>query len=967
MGYLLKEALKTLCGVNQWSYAVFWKIGCQNPKLLIWEECYYGPASCLGLPGISGNGNSEITFQDNNASSVSADTLNLRSGVRAGDKVHLLVNKMMMDNHVNIVGEGLVGRVAFTGNYQWILSENYYSEAHPPEVLKEICQQFSAGMQTITVIPVLPHGVVQFGSYLTMAENMGFVNDVVSLVLQLGYVPGVLQSENYATKELASKIGVPVCPGYSIPEQLPLESNVINASSFIADSFNYVGCSAQTSVFDSQISFSLAGEIQNEMQSSVPAFQASNSSPCHLKPHDCHEEAKKSRAVQLDFSSQNQFMNRVPKAEVIPSNSDMWMNQHSSLHIPWSVKDTSSCSSSTLNHGSIRCAEQNILSDNGSQGHFINPVPTGILSSAIRTNSGLISSSNEDSVRLLSVEANGLCQGESSNMKPVLGIDSLSDGNRAACGNITSKHPTSSGLKILNLSKTEASFSDSVDHLTTNSLLAYCSGSKHHNMNMKFAQSELNPCKEEREQNIIHAHDISLTQHNEHLNIAELMPRFIEDHRKHKSEGQSHPVNNTNYDDACVQPQSGDDLFDVLGADFKNKLFSSCWNSRLRNESATNTHNWDKNNSPSKKSLASSEIYSSSQGNSDSGIFSFTGTDHLLDAVVSKVHPSAKQSLDDNVSCGTTLTNTSSSSASKASLPYGRFGVSDHVKGELLGIPKYLAKAGAMSLNPLRTGSSKEDSGNCSQGSSIYDSWIEKGHNMKQNTSVATGYSNKPHETSKTNRKRLKPGENPRPRPKDRQMIQDRVKELREIVPNGAKCSIDALLERAIKHMLFLQSVTKHADKLKQTAESKIISNDGGLLLKDNVGGATWAYEVGSQSMVCPIIVEDLNQPHQMLVEMLCEERGLFLEIADIIRGLGLTILKGFMETRNDKIWARFAVEANRNVTRMEIFLSLVRLLEQDAKSGVPQPNNISNDNMMVQEFHQAASVPATGRSRSFQ
>lgn len=46
-----------------------------------------------------------------------------------------------------------------------------------------------------------------------------------------------------------------------------------------------------------------------------------------------------------------------------------------------------------------------------------------------------------------------------------------------------------------------------------------------------------------------------------------------------------------------------------------------------------------------------------------------------------------------------------------------------------------------------------------------------------------------------------------------------------------------------------------------------------------------------------------------MFLQMLCEERGLFLEIADFIRGLGLTILKGVMETRNDKIWARFAVE----------------------------------------------------------
>lgn len=44
---------------------------------------------------------------------------------------------------------------------------------------------------------------------------------------------------------------------------------------------------------------------------------------------------------------------------------------------------------------------------------------------------------------------------------------------------------------------------------------------------------------------------------------------------------------------------------------------------------------------------------------------------------------------------------------------------------------------------------------------------------------------------------------------------------------------------------------------------------------------------------------------------MLCEERGLFLEIADVIRGLGLTILIGVIETRNEKIWARFAVEVH--------------------------------------------------------
>ncbi|KAL6634910.1 hypothetical protein ACP70R_027581 [Stipagrostis hirtigluma subsp. patula] len=196
---------------------------------------------------------------------------------------------------------------------------------------------------------------------------------------------------------------------------------------------------------------------------------------------------------------------------------------------------------------------------------------------------------------------------------------------------------------------------------------------------------------------------------------------------------------------------------------------------------------------------------------------------------------------------------------------------------------------------------------------------------------------------AKVIKKRARPGESTRPRPKDRQLIQERVKELREIVPNSAKCSIDALLDRTIKHMLFLQSVTKYAEKIKQADEPKMISNDScavlndnssGVVLKDDAGsngGATWAYEVAGQTMVCPIIVEDLAPPGQMLVEMLCEERGFFLEIADTIRGFGLMILKGLMELRDGKIMARFLVEANKNVTRMDIFLSLVQLLQQNS------------------------------------
>ncbi|KAL0459997.1 UNVERIFIED_CONTAM: Transcription factor LHW [Sesamum latifolium] len=966
MGYLLKEALKTLCGVNQWSYAVFWKIGCQNPKLLIWEECYYEPASCSGL---SVNQNQETAFHDHNASWVSAETRSLQSYAQAEDRVHSLVNRMMMNNHVNIVGEGLVGRVAFTGNHQWILSENYYKEAHPPEVLKEVNLQFSAGMQTVAVVPVLPHGVVQFGSYLTIMENMAFLNDVTSLVLQLGYVSGILVPENYAAKEHAAKIGVPMCMGNSAPGALSLESDVINAPCSF-NSFNYVGNSGQTSMVDSQTSFAFDRETQNQLQPNGAAFQPSNSTSSLFRPQRYHQEAKIARAAKLDFSSSNQWVNGVAKAEVIPSNSEIWINRHASPYVRGSTLDLPSSSSSTLSGAAIRCSEPKILSGTSTQGHSSSNVSSGILMPALRVDSGLIYCSNDGSVGRASGEVSG--NGMGSNMEPISGV--VSDAKRASSGNISSEHPASAELKNVNFPKTEASDFDSVEHFTTNSLLGYGSGSKPCLMANKFENSELNACKGEREQNTTQAHNTSLPQYCEHLNMAELVPGFAEDDGKQKFGDQIHSVNNTKYDDAYVQPESGDDLFDVLGADFKSKLFSSCWNDCLTNESDSNMHNWDKNNLPSTKSLASSDIYSTSQANSDSGIFSSTGTDHLLEAVVlSKSHPSAKQSMDDSVSCRTTLTNTSSSSAPNTSLPYGRFGLSEQMKGELFGVPKYLAKAGAMSSCSLRTGSPKEESGTYSQGSSIYgsqiSSWIEKDQKAKQSNSVSTGYSKKPDETSKPNRKRLKPGENPRPRPKDRQMIQDRVKELREIVPNGAKCSIDALLERTIKHMLFLQSVTKHADKLKQTGESKIISKDGGLLLKDNFeGGATWAYEVGSQSMVCPIIVEDLNQPRQMLVEMLCEERGLFLEIADIIRGLGLTILKGVMETRNDKIWARFAVEANRDVTRMEIFISLVRLLEQSAKTSAAQPNGSSSENMMMaQQFHQVASIPVTSSSHSLQ
>ncbi|XP_075648033.1 transcription factor bHLH155 isoform X1 [Castanea sativa] len=186
-------------------------------------------------------------------------------------------------------------------------------------------------------------------------------------------------------------------------------------------------------------------------------------------------------------------------------------------------------------------------------------------------------------------------------------------------------------------------------------------------------------------------------------------------------------------------------------------------------------------------------------------------------------------------------------------------------------------------------------------------------------------------EPAKNNKKRARPGENCRPRPRDRQLIQDRIKELRDLVPNGSKCSIDSLLERTIKHMLFLQSITKHADKLNKCANLKLHNKEPGMVsCSSSEHGSSWAVEVGGHLKVCSIIVENLNKNGQMLVEMLCEECSHFLEIAEAIRSLGLTILKGVTEAHGEKTWICFVVEGqnNRNIHRMDILWSLVQILQ---------------------------------------
>lgn len=62
---------------------------------------------------------------------------------------------------------------------------------------------------------------------------------------------------------------------------------------------------------------------------------------------------------------------------------------------------------------------------------------------------------------------------------------------------------------------------------------------------------------------------------------------------------------------------------------------------------------------------------------------------------------------------------------------------------------------------------------------------------------------------------------------------------------------------------------------LQSMEERKNNSIDGG------EGGVTWAYEVSNDAMVCPLIVEDLSTPGQILIEVIncCRNQDILTSI----------------------------------------------------------------------------------------
>ncbi|XP_068659696.1 transcription factor LHW-like [Aristolochia californica] len=898
MGSLLKETLRFLCGGGGWSYAVFWKIGRQSPTLLVWGEGYYETAKHLGLPDVSEIGSTELILKEWEALwNPSGDRFGQHKSP-AEDPVLSLVNKIMM-HQVHIGGEGIVGRVAFTGIHQWINPETQMSCQTISED-EEVRHQVLAGIQTIAVIPVVPYGVVQFGSKNKVMENVGFVSQVKQLFVELGSF-----SECFSSSDIKMALGqkIPSTSSVGMCNSADQSSSgTFHVPSLTPFAVNNSHQQIQSSRHVNQLSNALLNRNNQNNGSAYFVRTISNASVtnsnkscgCFSSDHPVKQPSEKEAVrAQIMLSNTEVLFN-----QPVPQNSCPNNNASSSSHVRSSQSspninnalnyEQKSTAASILGRGALHNTGKNLRS------------PCGVW---------------------ISVDGNPSFPSDEFTSSPDLGIPPLPKNQTESCSHQIA----------------DADFFHALGILSSNS------GEGKSCIQTPLASS--------------HVCQATYSQPGEGIQRSEGTA---------SEENTSQTLNKTLKTPFVAEG----DLFDLLGLEFKMAKYSG----NLDDVVVPGVDKKEENLSCDvstcitwlDKGLPGPIEETVKGGMLESDIFAESGSDHLLDAVVSQINFTAKQNSDDNVSCKTDLTRTSSCCFHDNPSAYSKESLTEKLEGrELFGLPKALIKPEIAQLGSSKSNLIRETTGDISQCNGMYKSqnnlWVEDSQKMKHD-SISSGNSKRANETVKLNRKRPRPGESARPRPKDRQMIQDRVKDLREIIPNGAKCSIDALLERTIKHMLFLQSVTKHADKLKQTGDSKIISKEGGLLLKDNFeGGATWAFEVGSQSMVCPIIVENLNGPRQMLVEMLCEERGFFLEIADIIRGLGLTILKGVMESRNDTIWARFAVEANRDVSRMDVFMSLVRLLEQNAKDN--EALKFKDSGSMGASIFNQSSIPVTGSS----
>ncbi|XP_057863033.1 uncharacterized protein LOC131071279 isoform X1 [Cryptomeria japonica] len=1027
MGTKLRQTLQGLCFDTSWNYAVFWKLKRGTCMNLAWEDGYINEyvktPVVLNVSAYMTHGFPLSGMGCGQEGGYAQD------GFSVGDQIGRAVAQMSCQ--VFTFGEGTIGSVAFTDKHQWIFGDkNCVSELnHVGSVYGRILleypiewqDQFAAGIKTIAVIAVMPHGVVQLGSTQMIMEDLNFVNQVKEQVKEdLDFVNhvkdefGIFQNipksflpnnnlDGQSGKiegSLFQKMSIPLtslgnAASLGVTNATPSEDNS-NASvlkipsSDILDKFISPANLVEKNKSLPSCTLALPSDgASTGTVNHLSSFQQNNAPLNNLLAHIADKKGSETgNAIIVPSTSRvYPFKGQMPTNIALPDrqqtlnmgSSSIFMEQPQfqgkmAFNFPDDCILNSICGAKSINAERLGQDSFNIThKDDRLQETALDVQPSGPLFQDSVGQSGY----STLAARLL--ERNINKTKKEATAMPVVKVDtenitytspSLSSANMgmaisdnrqscnvqwsasAGCHNTKMLKNLSNGLATsLGYQNVSVSNTVGLDHSSWQKEVIGKNIAEHLSDN---GIHGMNPVKE-----VSKSAMTDLSKYSAILADFD-NPDVIEfgssdNSRNLPSKGQ----NKTMHAISCIP--SSVELLEALRPTFKAPD-NSVWDEMLfhRGVSSTNLGNQNFGVSPCSD-------YHSEDVNKKSDLSIMTATEgwflpetkseDLLDAVVANRCLRTNQGVDDNISCKTTFSSTTNltpvycSSAKSDNCSVAQVSASEKEQSMAVDIskPRESLDLGDCT-NRSFSSMFHEDIGvkmfaNESSINSMPKSLVNDAHCENNGFTQAK----RPGEPIKGNRKRAKPGESSRPRPKDRQQIQDRLKELREIIPNGAKCSIDTLLERTIKHMHFLQSVTKYADKLKLTGKSKVLDEEVALLASTMEGGASWAFELGGQAVGCPIIVENLNQARQMLVEMLCEERGLFLEIADIIRNLGLTILKGIMEARNDKIWARFVVEADRDVHRVEILWSLMQLLQPNTK-GSSTSNHSSLANSQVTE-----------------
>ncbi|MCO5588784.1 hypothetical protein L7F22_042743 [Adiantum nelumboides] len=875
----LQQTLKNLCNKLGWCYAVFWKLKRRSRMVLTWEDGYYEYQSSA----IGGN-LSCSDFGENPLVQGRA----LHDTSYSKGQIGLAVAKMSYC--VYFMGEGIIGRVAFTGKHQWIFSDTdtssmgtTYGNAIDNRCMLEKYPsswevQFAAGIKTIAIIAV-PQGVVQLGSTQAIMESTEWVDHVKSTFGALQSIPGTLVlSEGQGGNQARSPSGIP--SGYLSTR--PCKASLSRPSSQGTVGVPSVGLQSLVYGFSGRVCASSQPNSQRP-PASIGSLQSLQSLPTKteiVEALDIEMGLRDLRPSVFDANVQN--------SENLPTVSDLVSISNQQGFLP--CEDVRR----GFLHGDVRriCSRNGLdevpLVDafRGVSGACTN---AGVLTTIHEQshNSGILAQNrNSDAGRhspLISRSENSLQQAK---VTAMFGLHpcAMPDARNVAAGSQSSLAGKSYGNQALLVDSmagglSHKMFSDGVSH---------------------------KPCS---------AGPVSLADDLGDKSLISGGWDGFETYLASVAQEQS-----SNWDCSLG---FGDELSQVLGPCFHGN------NSNREKPLAIDQNNVAGRLCPL-SDISGGNVMPSWGTNfvKSEPLFSESKSESLLDAVVanaSSSHISISTAADDSFPCRTFSTKDCEFSAStilKTSPMPVQHASSHPLQDCMSQSVVYAGPSGSevpasnQALNKVLCDSLGFNT-MCPPLKTILSSWTEDTQSLRSD-STQTSHLKKPDDSSKVTRKRARPGESTRPRPKDRQQIQDRVRELREIVPNGSKCSIDALLEKTIKHMLFLQNVTLHADNLKKNGELK----------DDFESGASWALELGGEETGRPpILVKNLSQPRQLLVVMFCEEKSHFLEIADIIRSLGLTILKGVMESRSDKIWARFVVEANRDVRRVDIMMSLMHLL----------------------------------------